>query len=128
MPLSSLVLIPLIASLIAMLLPTNARNREAWLSGLVATYCVGYLIYCAPDIFSGDILIQKIDWLPFLHLNFIFQLDGFSWVFALLVSVMGLLVVIYARYYMDPADPVPRFFSFFLIFMASMMGVVISGT
>lgn len=127
MPLSSLVLIPLIASLIAMLLPTNARNREAWLSGLVATYCVGYLIYCAPDIFSGDILIQKIDWLPFLHLNFIFQLDGFSWVFALLVSVMGLLVVIYARYYMDPADPVPRFFSFFLIFMASMMGVVISG-
>ncbi len=40
---------------------------------------------------------------------------------------MGVLVVIYARYYMDPADPVPRFFAFFLAFMGSMLGVVLSG-
>lgn len=127
MSLSSLIVVPLIASLIAMMLPSNARNREAWLSGIVAFYCVANLIYYAPTIFEGEVIIEKIEWLPFLGLNFIFQLDGFSWVFALLVSIMGFLVVIYARYYMDPADPVPRFFSFFLIFMASMIGVVISG-
>ena len=40
---------------------------------------------------------------------------------------MGFLVVLYARYYMSPQDPVPRFFSFFLAFMGSMLGVVLSG-
>ncbi|WP_306802318.1 proton-conducting transporter transmembrane domain-containing protein, partial [Escherichia coli] len=40
---------------------------------------------------------------------------------------IGTLVVLYARYYMSPADPVPRFFSFFLAFMGAMAGVVLSG-
>ena len=34
---------------------------------------------------------------------------------------------LYARYYMSPQDPVPRFFSFLLAFMGSMLGVVLSG-
>ena len=36
-------------------------------------------------------------------------------------------MVFYARYYMSPADPVPRFFSFLLAFMGSMLGIVLSG-
>ncbi len=47
--------------------------------------------------------------------------------FAMLITGIGLLVVIYARYYMSPEDPVPRFFSFLLSFMGSMLGVVLSG-
>src|SRR6185436_14771038 len=62
-----------------------------------------------------------------LGLNFTLRLDGFAWVFAILVSGIGFLVVLYARYYLSPADPVPRFFSFFLGFMGSMLGVVLSG-
>ena len=45
----------------------------------------------------------------------------------MLVLGIGALVVLYARYYMSPADPVPRFFSFFLAFMGAMLGVVLSG-
>ena len=47
--------------------------------------------------------------------------------FTMLVSGMGVLVVLYARYYMSAADPVPRFFAFLLAFMGSMLGVVLSG-
>src|SRR5690606_39789692 len=47
--------------------------------------------------------------------------------FSILITGIGLLVVIYARYYMSPKDPVPRFFSFLLAFMGAMQGVVISG-
>ena len=36
-------------------------------------------------------------------------------------------MVLYARYYMSPADPVPRFFSFLLAFMGAMLGIVLSG-
>ncbi|NEN75122.1 monovalent cation/H+ antiporter subunit A [Pelistega sp. NLN82] len=127
MNLSLLILLPFLGSILAGLLPPNARNREAVLSGLIAFACMGIVLWSAPTIFAGGIIEQQIEWLPFLDLNIIFRLDGFAWLFALIVSLMGLLVVIYARYYMDPADPVPRFFAFFLAFMGSMLGVVISG-
>ena len=54
-------------------------------------------------------------------------MDGFAWIFCMLVLGIGALVVLYARYYMSPQDPVPRFFAFFLAFMGSMTGVVLSG-
>ena len=54
-------------------------------------------------------------------------MDGFAWMFAMLVTGIGFLVVLYARYYMSPADPVPRFFSFLLAFMGAMLGIVLSG-
>src|SRR5690606_765163 len=47
--------------------------------------------------------------------------------FGLLVTVIGGLVTLYARYYMSPEDPVARFYAFFLAFMGAMLGVVFSG-
>src|SRR5690606_19192576 len=66
-------------------------------------------------------------WLPALGLNLIIRLDGLSWLFTMLVLTIGFLVVLYARYYMSREDPVPRFFSFLLAFMGSMVGLVVSG-
>jgi multicomponent K+:H+ antiporter subunit A len=54
-------------------------------------------------------------------------MDGFAWLFSMLVLGIGALVSLYARYYMSPDDPVPRFFAFFLAFMGAMLGLVISG-
>ena len=70
---------------------------------------------------------SDIEWMPALGLDFTLRMDGFAWMFAMLVSGIGFLVVIYARYYMSPEDPVPRFFSFFLAFMGAMLGIVLSG-
>ena len=36
-------------------------------------------------------------------------------------------MIVYARYYMSPDDPVPRFYSLLLAFMGAMLGVVLSG-
>jgi multicomponent K+:H+ antiporter subunit A len=66
-------------------------------------------------------------WLPSLGLNFVLRMDGFAWLFSMLVLGIGTLVSLYARYYMSPDDPVPRFFAFFLAFMGAMLGLVISG-
>jgi multicomponent K+:H+ antiporter subunit A len=66
-------------------------------------------------------------WLPQAGLNFHLRMDGYAWLFAMLVTGMGALVVLYARYYMSPEDPVPRFFSFLLAFMGAMLGIVLSG-
>ena len=76
---------------------------------------------------DGRVIRYTAEWLPQLGLDFSLRMDGFAWMFAMLITGIGFLVVLYARYYMSPADPVPRFFSFLLAFMGAMLGIVLSG-
>mgnify|MGYP001178251789 CR=1 FL=1 len=124
MMLSSLLLAPFIGSIIAACLPANARNREAWLAAGVALFGMATAIWLHTP---GEVVYERIAWVPALGLELTLRLDGLSWIFAMLVLGIGLLVVLYARYYMSPEDPVPRFFSFLLAFMGAMLGVVLSG-
>ncbi|MDB5870051.1 MAG: multisubunit potassium/proton antiporter, PhaB subunit / multisubunit potassium/proton antiporter [Polaromonas sp.] len=127
MPLITLILLPFIGSLLAAVLPANARNAESTLAGLIALFCTVQAALYFPQIADGGVLRQEIEWLPALGLNLVIRLDGFAWMFCMLVLGIGALVVLYARYYMAPTDPVPRFFAFFLAFMGSMAGIVLSG-
>jgi len=119
--------IPFAGALAAALLPTNARNAAAWLAGGVTLGCFLLLWVFYPTVSGGGVLRHEVAWMPSLGLNFVVRLDGFSWAFAGLVSGIGFLVVLYARYYMSSEDPVPRFFAFLLAFMGSMTGLVLSG-
>ena len=127
MPLVTLILLPFLGSVIAALMPANARNAESTLAGVIALACATQAALYFPDIAGGQVLRQEIAWLPSLGLNFTVRMDGFAWMFSMLVLGIGALVVLYARYYMSPQDPVPRFFAFFLAFMGAMAGVVLSG-
>ncbi len=127
MPLVLLILLPFLGSLVAAVLPANARNTESTLAGLIAVACTVQVAMCFPEIAAGEVLRQDIAWLPSLGLNLVIRMDGFAWMFCMLVLGIGSLVVLYARYYMSAADPVPRFFSFLLAFMGAMTGVVLSG-
>jgi multicomponent K+:H+ antiporter subunit A len=127
MTLYLVLLLPFVGALGAGLLRATARNVEAWLAGAVAISCAAILASYYPDMVAGRVVQLAVDWLPQYGLSFGVRLDGYTWMFAMLVTVIGALVVVYARYYMSPADPVPRFFSFLLAFMGSMLGVVLSG-
>lgn len=127
MSLLVLLLLPFIGSCLAAFLPHNARNAESILAGLIA---VSGALQCAlwfPQIADGITLREEYIWLPSLGINFVLRMDGFAWLFSMLVLGIGALVSLYARYYMSPDDPVPRFFSFFLAFMGAMLGLVMSG-
>ncbi|MBK7250904.1 MAG: monovalent cation/H+ antiporter subunit A [Gammaproteobacteria bacterium] len=127
MTLALIVLLPFLGSLCAACLPASARNAEAWLAGIVATGCAALAASLFPEIAAGHVVRLSIPWLPQAGLELYLRMDGYAWLFTLLVSVMGALVVLYARYYMSPRDPVPRFFSFLMAFMGSMLGIVLSG-
>jgi len=127
MPLVLLVALPFLASVLAAFLPSDARNRESTLAGIVALGCAIGVASLFPQLASGNVIRQEIEWLPAFGLNLVLRMDGFAWLFCMLVLGIGALVVLYARYYMSASDPVPRFFSFFLAFMGAMMGVVLSG-
>ncbi|HEX5128466.1 MAG TPA: proton-conducting transporter membrane subunit, partial [Usitatibacter sp.] len=125
--LCTLFLLPFLGSIAASLLPVDARKRAAWLSGAVAlgAHLLAWTAY--REVSGGGVVRLDLDWLPVLGIAFTLRLDGFAWVFALLVTGIGFLVALYAGYYMSRSDPVPRFYSFFLAFMGAMLGVVLSG-
>ena len=127
MLLLTLILIPFIGCVIAAFLPVNARNREAWLAAAIALVGLIIIGWQFPQISNGEVLRYQIDWMPEYGLNLVLRMDGLAWLFSMLIIGIFLLVVLYARYYMSPEDPVPRFFSFLLAFMGSMLGVVLSG-
>ena len=119
--------LPFVGSLIAAFLPTRAHSTGAILAGSV-TLSVAVLSFgFFPKISSQGVVYYTLTWIPELDLNFSLRLDGFAWMFVTMITGIGFLVVIYARYYMSPEDPVPRFFSFLLGFMGSMLGIVMSG-
>ncbi|RJG04050.1 monovalent cation/H+ antiporter subunit A [Noviherbaspirillum sedimenti] len=127
MSLAWIIILPLMGCLLAALLPRHSRNAEAWLAGAVALGCCALIGTLYPQIANGGVVRTAFIWAPALGLEFTLRMDGYAWLFAMLISAMGTLVVLYARYYMSPQDPVPRFFSFLLAFMAAMLGVVLSG-
>jgi len=127
MTLLALLLLPFVGSLAAALLPTHARTTAAvWAAGVAAAGLAGVL-WLTPALQAGAVLRASWRWIPSAGIDFSLRLDGLAWMFALLVTGIGLLVAVYARYYMSQRDPVPRFFAFFLAFMGAMLGVVLSG-
>lgn len=120
-------LLPWVSSLITALLPTRARTILAGWSALVSTVAAVWIISLFPRVRDGGVVREQLGWLPSIGLDLVLRLDGFAWMFAVLITVVGALVSLYARYYMSPADPVARFYACFLAFMGAMLGVVLSG-
>lgn len=123
----SVLLLPFAAGAVAALLPTHARNLQSALAGAAALAAAGLMAAVYPRIAAGEVLTHRLDWLPSLGVNLVFRMDGFAWMFAMLVCVIGALVVLYARYYLSNHDPAARFHSLLMAFMGSMLGVVLSG-
>ena len=123
----ALVALPFAGAVAAGLMPAQARNAASTMAGGIALLCLALVWAAYPAVSAGGVLRAEYAWIPALGLGFSLRMDGFAWLFAGLVSGIGALVVLYARYYMSSDDPVPRFFAFLLAFMGAMTGVVISG-
>src|SRR5690606_10738109 len=119
--------LPFAASVVAILLPTSARNGAAWLAGSVAA--IGFVLTAVafPSLSGGGVLRVAIEWIPMAGLNLDFRPDGLAWLFCILITFIRLLGSLYVRNYMSPRDPVHRLYSLLLAFMGSMIGVVLSG-
>ncbi|GGE69986.1 monovalent cation/H+ antiporter subunit A [Paenalcaligenes hominis] len=122
-----ILVLPFIGSLLSSLLPASQRTFHALLAGVVAASCALFTLFCTPAIFNGEVLLYSTRWIPTHGIDFTLRMDGFAWLFSLIVSVMGALIALYAHYYLSPKDPARRFFAFLQAFMGSMLGVVISG-
>ncbi|WP_338663092.1 monovalent cation/H+ antiporter subunit A [Pararoseomonas sp. SCSIO 73927] len=125
--LSAAIGLPYLGALVTALLPRNGRQLESWLAGGVALLTLATVWALWLAVSGGEVPRLELPWVPELGLTLVLRADGLALVFAAMVAGIGFLVVLYARYYMSPDDPIPRFFSFLLFFMGSMMGLVLSG-
>lgn len=119
-------LIPFLGAALPSLCVRLGRTAPAWAAAAVAGLALALIIPTVPAVFAGETLHAHWAWLPALGLNLSFRLDGLSLMFVLLILLMGLLIIMYARYYLSPRDPMGRFYGFLLMFMGSMLGIVLS--
>lgn len=126
MSLALIVILPFLGALLPPLLIRAGRNACA--TGTLATSLLAFLLLLthAPAVFRGEVVHARWDWLPQLGLNVNFFLDGLGLFFAGLILGIGLLIIVYARFYLAKSDPMGSFYSYLLLFQGAMVGVVLS--
>ncbi|GGA84205.1 monovalent cation/H+ antiporter subunit A [Arenimonas soli] len=122
-----LLAIPFVLALVVGMLPDRQRRPAAWLAGLAPVAGLVLLALMTPDVMSGEGVRSLLPWIPAMGLDLSLRLDGLAWMFAGLVLGIGALIVLYASYYLDANDSMPRFLAFLLLFMGAMLGMVIAG-
>lgn len=121
------ILLPFVGSFLSLLFPVHARNAVSWFAGGIAVVAFTLVGVSYPEITGGKAVRYTAAWVPELGLDFALRMDGLAWALAILITGIGLLVVVYARYYMPPSDSLRRLASLLLAFMGAMLGIVLSG-
>jgi multicomponent Na+:H+ antiporter subunit A len=113
----------------ALLIPVFSRFLKKSIPYVFSTLPVLLFIYFLG--FIGEIQnavpqLFSYAWVPSSGINLSFRLDGLSLLFALMITGIGSLVFIYTIYYLKGHEYLDRFYGYLSMFMASMLGVVLS--
>ena len=127
MSLPLVVLLPFLGAIAAPLFAQGGRTAIAIASSVPALIALAALFPHWSVLSAGGTVLHSYEWLPALGLSFSFRLDGLALLFALLILLIGLLIIIYAHYYLKAKENVAKFYSLLLCFKGSMLGIVLSG-
>ncbi|KHE91717.1 MAG: NAD(P)H:quinone oxidoreductase chain 5 [Candidatus Scalindua brodae] len=111
---------------IAPVLYRFGRGATGWIVAMLPLGLAAYFSSLIPQVCSGEVITESFRWIPSLGINLSFYLDGLSLLFALLISSIGALILIYAGRYLSGHPCLGRFYLYILMFMASMLGVVLA--
>jgi multicomponent K+:H+ antiporter subunit A len=122
----ALLLLPFLA-LPAVALAASASRRAGGLAaGFTMAAGLVLLGLLAPPVFAGETLVATLPWLGNWGLDLSLRLDGLGLLFVILINGIGLLIVLYAYYYMPEYDGLGRFTLTLLAFAGGMLGVVLA--
>ncbi|MFZ5484771.1 MAG: monovalent cation/H+ antiporter subunit A [Pseudomonadota bacterium] len=126
MSLAWLVLTPFLGAPLVAWASRLGRLAAAWAAGAVTLAGLAQLILASGPARTGGGAIERLAWLPEAGLDLAFRLDGLGLLFAGMILGIGLLVILYARYYLSERDSLGRLYAYLLLFMGAMLGVVLS--
>ncbi len=94
-------------------------------SAITALLFLFFLQYL-PTIAAGDPVRWVVPWIPSLDIDLTFWIDGLSLMFALLITGIGAMVMLYAAKYLAGHPQYDRFAIYLFSFMLSMLGLVLA--
>ncbi|MDP9808816.1 multicomponent Na+:H+ antiporter subunit A [Rhizobium tibeticum] len=118
--------LPLLGAVVAPFLVRAFGASAAWLLALAPLLAFAHFASLLPAISAGKVITGGYAWVPSFDLRFSWLLDGLSLTFALLITGIGTLIVLYAGGYLKGHRDQGRFFSFIFLFMGAMLGLVVS--
>ena len=102
-------------------------TRMSWLLALAPFNAFSLFLGMTLAVILSGPLQWRVTWLPTYNWQLGFYFDNLSALFALLVTFIGTLIVIYAGQYFKGDQKAWRFLTYLLIFMGSMLGLVMAG-
>ncbi len=117
---------PFLAAAVAPVLTRAMGHRAALPLALVPTGIFAFFCRALSDVQAGQAVTGGYLWVPSFNVSYSWLIDGLSLTFVLLISGIGALIILYAGGYLKGHAQQGRFFSFILMFMGSMLGVVVS--
>ncbi|GGF67144.1 multicomponent K+:H+ antiporter subunit A [Mameliella alba] len=119
-------LLPFLGALVPGIMIRAGRTATATFTAVPTVLALVMLGTLAPGVMEGTVYTMSIPWLPQMGLEVAFFLDGLGLMFACMILGVGLLITLYARYYLSGEDPVGQFYTYLLLFQGAMLGIVIS--
>ncbi|MGA9444112.1 MAG: monovalent cation/H+ antiporter subunit A [Methyloceanibacter sp.] len=119
-------LTPFLGAVIPLLANRLGRDICAIATGAVTLTALLLVLSQAPAVYDGEVVTWSVPWLPAIGLSFSFFLDGLGLFFASLILGIGLLIIIYARYYLSSKDSLSLLYFYLLLFQGAMVGIVLS--
>lgn len=126
MSVALIVLLPLLGALFPALMIRAGRDACAITAAAINVLALALLLTHLPAVLRGEVVQAGWQWMPQLGLDIRFFIDGLSMLFAFMILAIGLLVVIYARFYLSRKDPMGNFYTYLLLFQSAMVGVVLA--
>lgn len=116
----------LIALVVPFLFRIFRQIHTGWFVILVPLALFGHFLRFLP-VDNAEPVQGSLAWIKALDIHFAARLDGLALLFALIITGMGILVVLYSIYYMDKeTEALGNFYAYMMLFMGSMLGVVLS--
>ncbi|WP_108445053.1 monovalent cation/H+ antiporter subunit A [Halomonas denitrificans] len=119
-------LLPLLGVLVPAFTAQRGRRFCSLATAALPALALLLTLVQLPTLAADETLRVAVDWVPTLGLELAFRLDGLSVLFNLLIMGIGLLILLYAHFYLSPEEPFGRFYAYLILFMASMVGIVMA--
>lgn len=119
-------LAPFVAALMAPFVQRLAGPFAGWILALVPAVVFVILLGFVEPIAAHGALQARIGWVQAHGLDLSFFVDGLSLSFALTISGIGTLILIYSGAYLRGHPHQGRFLGFMLAFMGAMLGLVLA--
>ena len=117
---------PLLAALAAPWLVRAFGGSAGWLLAAVPGASFVFLCILLPAVAHGGHVAAAIGWAPSHGLALSFLVDGLSLTFALTIAGIGAFILIYSGSYLAGHLHLGRYFSFLLLFIGAMQGLVLA--